>query len=109
VVDASFFHGSSGLAHLYARLHASTGEPLFADAARRALADTLAYRTPGEGVGGFSYATWEGDQRVWNAASGFLEGAAGIGLVLLSICSSEPPSWDRLVLADPSPSFHRAS
>lgn len=109
VVDASFCHGSSGLAHLYARLHASTGEPLFADAARRALAHTLAFKTPCEGVGGFSYATWDGDQRAWEASSNFLEGAAGIGLVLLSICSSEPPSWDRVVLADPSPSFHRAS
>ncbi|HEV7991112.1 MAG TPA: lanthionine synthetase C family protein [Gemmatimonadaceae bacterium] len=109
VVDASFCHGSSGLAHLYARLHALTGEPAFADAARRWLDHTLTFKTPGEGVGGFSHITFEGGQRVSVAGSNFLEGAAGIGLVLLSMCSSEPPSWDRVVLADPSLSFHLAS
>lgn len=109
VIDASFCHGSSGLAHLYARLHASTGEQLFADAARRWLAHTLTLKTPGEGVGGFSYFTFDGDQQVWEAASNFLEGAAGIGLALLSICSSEPPAWDRVLLADPAPSLHLAS
>jgi lantibiotic biosynthesis protein len=109
VIDASFCHGSSGLAHLYARLHASTDEPIFADAARRWLAHTLALRAPGEGVGGFSYATFDGGERVWEAASNFLEGAAGVGLVLLSVCSWEAPEWDRALLADPVPSLRLAS
>jgi len=109
VVDASFCHGSSGLAHLYARLHAATGEQIFADAAQRWLAHTLTLKTPGEGVGGFCYDAVAGGRRTWEALSNFLEGAAGTGLVLLSMCSSEPPAWDRAVLADPAPSLQLAA
>lgn len=101
VRDASFCHGSSGLAHLYARLYAATGESVFADAAARWTEQTLAFRTAGEGVAGFFYVSSENDKMIRVAGSGFLEGAAGIGLVLLAMSSTEPPAWDRVVLADP--------
>jgi lantibiotic modifying enzyme len=101
-MDASLCHGTSGLAHLYGRLHAATGEAVFADAAQRWTGHTLALRTPGEGVGGFSYLTFQNDQKVWVAGSNFLEGSAGIGLALLGMSSSVAPSWDRVLLADPS-------
>lgn len=101
VRDASFCHGSSGLAHLYARLYDATGESVFADAAARWTEQTLAFRTSGEGVAGFFYVSSQNDEMIRVAGSGFLEGAAGIGLVLLAMSAMEPPSWDRVVLADP--------
>jgi len=105
-IDASLCHGTAGLAHLYARLYAATEEAAFADAARRWMAHTLAWRAPGEGVGGFSYRFSKDGQPIWVQGSNFLEGAAGIGLVLLAMCSPEPPSWDRVVLVDPLVPLH---
>ncbi len=74
VADAGICHGSAGLAHIYNRFWQSTGDPAFAAVARSWVARTpdLLARTP---------------------AAGFLEGSAGIGLVLLSALGLAP-DWD---------------
>ena len=36
----------------------------------------------------------------WADLPGVLEGAAGVGLVLLAAVSPVPPAWDRIFLAD---------
>jgi lantibiotic modifying enzyme len=86
VIDASVCHGAAGLAHLFSRLHHATGEGLFADAARAWLERVPAYiddlATP------------------W-----FLEGAAGVGLVVLASATDLEPSWDRVLLASSRPPF----
>lgn len=99
VVDAGLCHGSAGLAHLFNRLYQATGDPVLADAARFWLVRTLDQRRPGQGVAGFL--AWENDenrQPGWRAETGFLTGAAGVGLALLAAATAVEPAWDRVLL-----------
>lgn len=100
VRDASLCHGSSGLAHCFARLYHATQESRFKDAALRWFASTMQMRVNGEGFCGFRYLTLPNHTPVWKAESGFLEGAAGIALVLLGLSSTRAPEWDRVLLMD---------
>jgi len=79
VIDATFCHGAAGLAQIFGRLHAVTGDGALGDAARFWLAETLrlAERT---------------------TAPGLLDGAAGIALVLHAATSDHAPDWDRAFL-----------
>ncbi len=96
VVDASLCHGAAGLAQLFARLHAATGEPECRAAAQRWLDDALARRQPGTGVGGYRHP--RGRDPGVREHAGFLEGASGIGLALLAMIDDTEPAWDRLLL-----------
>ena len=99
VVDAGLCHGAAGLAHLFNRFYQATGESTFEDATRRWLGRALAYRRPGVAVGGFATARPGTDGgRAWTPDPGFLDGAAGIGLVLLAAATPVEPSWDRILL-----------
>lgn len=91
-VDTSVCHGTAGLAHLFRVL----GRP--ADAERWDAA-TMAMRRPEEGVAGFYFVeSREGGVRRAPDAT-FLQGAAGVGLVLLSALDpARDWSWDRLLL-----------
>lgn len=74
VADAGICHGSAGLSHLYNRFWQATGQSAFRDAAMHWLERTpaLLARTTGDG---------------------FLEGRAGVGLVLLAALGIRP-DWD---------------
>jgi hypothetical protein len=107
VIDAQFCHGSSGLAHLFNRIAHATGEERFRSTARAWIERTLDFRQPGSGVAGFltrypppidGVSDYPGSD--WCASPGILEGAAGIGLVLLSAISPIEPDWDRLFLTN---------
>lgn len=105
VIDAGLCHGAAGVAHLFNRLYQASGEPRLGEAARRWLAQALALRNPGHGIGGFR--TWETDTEgrgAWHDDPGFLTGAAGTGLALLAAVSPVEPEWDRaLLLSAPRP------
>lgn len=99
VSDPALCHGTAGLSHLFHRLYRSTGDPALLDAARRWLERTLALRQPGQGIGGFLRRGRQADGRLaWIPDSGFLGGAAGIGLALLAAATPVEPAWDRLLL-----------
>lgn len=78
VVDATFCHGAAGLAQIYGRLHAMTGDAELAAAARFWLAETLRLEH--------------------GTAQGLLAGAAGVALVLHAATSAHAPDWDRAFL-----------
>jgi hypothetical protein len=99
VRDTGLCHGAAGLSHLFNRLYQETGEERIGQAARFWFDRTLAMRAPGEGIAGFR--AWEvnpGGEPGWRSDSGFLEGAAGIGLALLGAVSTVEPAWDRMLL-----------
>lgn len=99
VVDCALCHGSAGLAHLFNRLHQSTGSNVLRDAALTWLERTMQARLPDGGIGGYVSYTAGNDQEChWNDDPGFLDGAAGIGLALLAAISPSPPEWDRVLL-----------
>jgi class I lanthipeptide synthase len=89
-------HGALGLAHLYNRIYQAGGDELFADAARLWYRLGLEMRKAEGGVAGSEA---RDSQSLWAADSGFLTGAAGIGLALLAAVTSVEPEWDRLLLA----------
>jgi hypothetical protein len=100
VQDAGICHGSAGVAHLFNRLHQSTGDAELGEAARFWLGKTFTFRQPRSGVAGFACrGRDEGAEEQWFDEPGFLMGATGIGLVLLAAASPVSPDWDRLLLA----------
>lgn len=111
IQDAGLCHGAAGLAHLFNRLYQGSnqggnqgsnqagGDPVLAEAARGWFGRTLEMRRPGEGIGGFlAWELGEGDEMGWRRNPGFLTGAAGIGLALLSAATETVPAWDRVLL-----------
>ncbi|HEX3766115.1 MAG TPA: lanthionine synthetase LanC family protein [Kofleriaceae bacterium] len=79
IVDAGLCHGAAGAAHLFGRLWAATGDPVFRDAAQRWLDDTLARCVaPQDGPA-------------------LLYGAPGIALALAAAITTAEPTWDRLL------------
>lgn len=96
--DAALCHGAAGNAHIFHRLYRRTGDERFREAALAWFDNTLAYRKPGVGVGGFrTWAEVDGKQGFVDDAS-FLGGSAGIGLALLAAITDTDPAWDRLLL-----------
>jgi lantibiotic modifying enzyme len=97
--DAGLCHGAAGLGHLFNRMYHTTGEERLADAARFWFERTLAFKQPGQGIGGFR--TWgvigEPNELGWRDDAGFLEGTAGVGLALLGALSEVEPAWDRVL------------
>jgi hypothetical protein len=79
VTEASMCHGSAGLAHIFNRLQQATGSVVLRSAAEDWLGQVIEAWQPG-------------------AHGGFLEGAAGIGLVLLAAATPVEPRWDRVLL-----------
>lgn len=95
VRDAAFCHGAGGNAHIFNRLYQATGEELFRKAALRWYAHMLSLREPGKGLAGFqNWAPSEDGEPGWESSPGLLDGAVGIGLILLAACSEITPDWD---------------
>jgi hypothetical protein len=109
VIDPGLCHGAAGLAHIYNRIYCASGEPLFADAARRWFERTLEMRKPGLGVAGYqSWGPKAGAPRgemEWLDDGSFLTGAIGIALALLGGIAPLEPNWDRLLLTSVPPAL----
>lgn len=98
VVDACLCHGAAGVAHILNRCYQASGDPVLRSAAVAWFERTLAMRRPGEGAAGFL--TYKGDRDPsWVGATDLLEGAAGIGLALMSALGADP-GWDRLLMCE---------
>ncbi|HWK88491.1 MAG TPA: lanthionine synthetase C family protein, partial [Longimicrobium sp.] len=100
VADAPFCHGAAGLAHLFHRAWRATGEAALRDAALRWLRAALDLPVPEGSRSRFPFRAPGGRDAAWLDRPGLLEGAAGVGLVLLAAVSPVPPAWDRVFLAD---------
>ncbi|MCA1841944.1 MAG: Lanthionine biosynthesis cyclase LanC, partial [Actinobacteria bacterium] len=99
VRDAGLCHGAGGLGLVFARLHHASGHPATLDSARFWFRHTLELARPGLGFGGYS--AWRYPHEAtgrWEDDPGLLEGAAGVGLVLLAAAAPLTPAWDRLLL-----------
>lgn len=99
VVDPGLCHGAAGLAHSFHRLFRATGDETFREAALFWLGKTLGMRQPGRGPGGFRSAdAGDSSPARWSEETGFLTGAAGVGLTLLAALTPVEPEWDRVML-----------
>jgi hypothetical protein len=102
VDDACVCHGAGSTGLLFLRLHARTGEPRFAAAARRWYQRALELRDPGAPWGGFFYWDGRGEGVAKQRDGSFLLGGVGGALCLLAAVRDVAPGWDR-VLAASSP------
>ena len=99
VVDASFCHGTAGLAHIYNRMYQATGEPKLGRAAVYWLELTLDfYRLARDNGGSWVQASKDRAEAGPWTGIGLLEGAAGVALVLLAATTSLEPAWDQMFL-----------
>jgi hypothetical protein len=97
--DACLCHGSAGIAHLFHRLHQTTGDEVLAAAARAWYGRTLDGRRPGTGIAGFLFQGLDADgAETWQDDPGLLDGAAGVALALLAAATPVEPAWDRAML-----------
>ena len=97
VLDAAICHGAAGVAHMYNRFYKETQLKEFDEARWYWLNQTLNMASFDEGPAG--YKMWQADKG-WQNNFGFLEGIAGIGLVLLGFLTDdvEELDWDRCLL-----------
>jgi lantibiotic modifying enzyme len=99
IVDAGFCHGTAGIAHFFNRFYLETGRNEFKEASQYWLTETMAYGTGPDGIAGFKkYTTEPGKEHI--EEPGFLEGAAGIAMVLLGLLNTtkESIAWDACFL-----------
>jgi lantibiotic modifying enzyme len=98
-LDPTLCHGTAGIGHICNRFYQLTGDTGFKDEACTWLEWAINSRKPGTGIAGFSRMGFtEGRELNIQYDPGFISGAAGIGLALLSAISNTPPHWDRLML-----------
>lgn len=104
VKDVCFCHGTAGLAHIFNRFYQATRDPVFAQACRYWLDQTLQARKPGTGAAGYLVLAPDDENTVsWKERFGLIEGIAGVGLTMLAAVSDIEPSWDRIFMVDIPP------
>lgn len=103
VVDAPLCHGSAGLLHIFNRLWQQTGDERLAEAARHWFDVALAQRRPSEPVAGYGAMRppQGGGEFTYEPLAGFLEGATGVALAMLSAVIERETGWDLLLLTKP--------
>lgn len=97
VFDASFCHGTSGIAHIFNRLYHEKKMEVFKNAADYWFNQTIITSKFHNNKRGYQYYLGQEDVN-WRIEHGILEGIAGIGLTLISKVSDIEPAWDELFL-----------
>lgn len=92
VLDTSICHGTAGIAIIYHDLYRKTGEKRYQETSSFWIGQTLQLYEAGK----MFYVT-EQNQYDTRRLS-VLEGKAGVGLAILSVCSEIPSDWTRLLL-----------
>lgn len=94
VKDAGICHGTAGLALIFYRMYLNTDMLEFKEAYEFWIEETIKMAGDKESLDFRSYRPENKSLKEY----GLLEGIAGIGLVLLSICLNEEPDWDEMLL-----------
>jgi len=95
VMDATFCHGSAGIAHIYSKMWHKTLNPIFKEACQYWLIYTLKLSLHQDGAAG--YRKYNPISKIYENELGLLEGICGIGLVLISYITGDF-SWDYCVM-----------
>lgn len=96
VLDPGLCHGAAGLALIYSRLFEAQGSAELLEAANNWYQRTLQFVRQGKPIGGIQ--AFDPRDQTWRAEPGFLEGAAGVGLLLMSRVHPDTPAWDAPLL-----------
>lgn len=91
VFDAGVCHGAAGVAHIYNKMWHYTRNGIFKEACEYWIQKTLEFSIHADGIAGFM--TYNPVKKVYKKETCLLDGAAGIGLVLMSYLNGDF-SWD---------------
>ncbi len=98
LVSTGLCHGTAGAAHLFNRMYQATGDEVLRHAAVHWFRILLDQRRVGRGIGGYGSLRGRGaGVDGWWGDPGLLDGAAGVGLALLSATHVAEPHWDELL------------
>lgn len=97
VVDPGICHGTAGICHIYNRMFFYTQNETFKEAADFWLNETFEIAYHDSGLAGYKAWSNMNNTGFYNDYS-FLEGVAGIGLVLLNQLNNEEPVWDECLM-----------
>ncbi|MDT8392875.1 MAG: lanthionine synthetase C family protein [Bacteroidales bacterium] len=99
VLDAGLCHGAAGLALMFNSLFQIKHDDLFGDAAAYWMDVCLNMAYHSDGIAGYK-AWYHPRYGGWVKVPGLLEGAAGIGLTMMSFVSTREPAWRKALLVD---------
>lgn len=97
VMDAGLCHGAAGLALIFNTAYQNMLNEETRIAAEYWLGECLKMDTHSDGIAGYK-AWYHPKYGGWVKVPGLLEGAAGIGLALLSFISNREPAWSKSLL-----------
>jgi lantibiotic modifying enzyme len=98
IPDACICHGAAGVAHIYNVAFQRTGSVQLRAQAEHWIGEVLRARTPGTGIAGYRFLTFDGDEPRWASDTTLVSGAAGVALVLLAAVEDRAPAWQGLFL-----------
>lgn len=97
VMDAGLCHGTAGLALIFNFECQRTGKTEFKEAASYWLTECLKMDDHTDGIAGYK-ALYHQQYGGWVKVPGLLEGAAGIGLTLMTFVNQRYPGWGKALL-----------
>ena len=97
VHDAGICHGAAGIALIYNAVYQKMPNDQIKEAAGHWLDECLKMDIHKNGIAGYS-AWYHPQYGGWVKTPGLLEGAAGIGLALMSFLSTKDPAWKEALL-----------
>lgn len=103
LVDAGICHGGGGIAHMYRKLYQATGHPAFQEAADHWLQMLVKQYYERNSAGDYQRmrVNPETKEQYWEEDYGFLEGYAGIAMVILGFLDDQNNTdWERALLLD---------
>ncbi|MDR1120268.1 MAG: lanthionine synthetase C family protein [Dysgonamonadaceae bacterium] len=96
VADAGLCHGTSGISHIYQRLHINVKNDAFRETSAYWMEKTLEMARFEDGPAGFK--SWRGEGNRWENRYPLLEGIASIGLSVMSYLNPALMDWDECLL-----------
>jgi lantibiotic modifying enzyme len=103
VADAGLCHGATGVGHILNRVGQALADEEVLDLARFWFGEAVRMRRASTAIAGFPALDRTGEEPVWRPTGGVLEGAAGVGLALVSAITPTEPWWDPMLLLARTP------
>ena len=94
ICDAGLCHGTTGIAHLYARIYNYSFDERYRDLSAYWYTQTIEYLSNKQNIQ--SYKSYNGEN--WIGDLSILEGLSGIGLSFISAISKIEPKWDKSIM-----------
>ncbi|MCK8496080.1 lanthionine synthetase C family protein [Spirosoma sp. RP8] len=101
IIDAGICHGSAGVAYIYRKVYEITNIITFKECYEFWIKYTIDGFSFNDGIGGYKFYIPDKELRFnWINNLSFLEGASGVGLVVMNYKYNNTSNWDQLLMLD---------